>query len=113
MDMAGRVPKATKPTQLPPEQHGNGHPARGRCCARGRRITLGYWTFRDRMAADVRRGLVAPSINEIHRAAMERGGLGPAQATEWTERFLADVKRHREQRGRAKSQAGRPNRDRN
>lgn len=56
---------------------------------------LAYYTARDNLAGDVRRGLVRPSIDGLHAALVERGGINTAVAAEWTERFLGDLARER------------------
>lgn len=52
-----------------------------------------YWDFRDRLAGDLRKGRVhASSPAALARHATTAFGLNSADAAEWTERFLADLK---------------------
>lgn len=50
-----------------------------------------YFDFAERLAGDVRKGLVTPSETEMATHAAKVFGLGHAQATAWTSRFLADL----------------------
>lgn len=52
----------------------------------------GYFDFRDRMAADLRKGAVTGGAAQITAHAAERYGLDHADAAEMTERFMADLK---------------------
>jgi hypothetical protein len=67
---------------------------------------LAYFTFRDRPAADLRRRLVTPSIDGLVLAARQRGGLGPAEAAEYVERFIGDLRRARALRRRKRPDRG-------
>ncbi|MBW6397037.1 hypothetical protein KPL78_04215 [Roseomonas sp. HJA6] len=52
-----------------------------------------YWDFRDRVAEAVWRGRVHLHPRDVVAHATHEHGIGPAEASEWCERFLADLKR--------------------
>jgi hypothetical protein len=49
------------------------------------------------MAGDIRKGLEM-TPNSLFRHAQDAYGMGPGDAAEWVEGFLADVGRHKERR---------------
>lgn len=51
-----------------------------------------YWDFRDRLAGDVLKKRVQPSAAALIAHANAHYGLDQAEASEWTERFLADLR---------------------
>ncbi|WP_431860151.1 hypothetical protein [Azospirillum sp.] len=51
-----------------------------------------YWDFRDRLAGDVLKARVHPTSERLIDHATTHYGLDRAEAAEWTERFLADLK---------------------
>lgn len=51
-----------------------------------------YWDFRDRLAGDIRAKKVHPTADRLVEHAAAHYGLGKADAAEWCERFLADLK---------------------
>ncbi len=61
----------------------------------GRRFAgqLGFWDFRDRLAADLRAGRTGQTAAAIVAHAHRAYGLDQADAAEWTERFLAHIRR--------------------
>ncbi len=54
---------------------------------------LGFWDFRDRLAADLRAGRTGQTAAAIVAHAHRAYGLDQADAAEWTERFLAHIRR--------------------
>jgi hypothetical protein len=57
-----------------------------------------YWDFRDRLAGDIRRKSVTPAIDAMVAHSSAKYGLEPHVAAKHVERFLADLKRGRQQR---------------
>ena len=54
---------------------------------------LDYFAFRDRIACDIRHGLVKPSAEGLMKHSTAVGGLSAGVAAKWTERFLAGLAR--------------------
>jgi len=54
---------------------------------------LDYFAFRDRLACDIRHGLVKPRAEELVKHATAAGDINVSVAAEWTERFLGGLAR--------------------
>lgn len=65
--------------------------------------SLAFYDFRDRLAGDLRRGLVRPDPAALVEHGAFCAGIERAQAADWTWRFLAALQR--ESAGR-KTRAG-------
>jgi hypothetical protein len=63
----------------------------------GRRLDH-FWTFRDRLAGDIRAKKVRPDPEAIISHSVASYGLDAADAAQWTERFLHSVERDLERR---------------
>jgi hypothetical protein len=59
-----------------------------------------FYEFRDRLAGDLRTGALGSSPAGMVDHATRIYGLNIADAAEWTERFLADMVRHKQRRQR-------------
>lgn len=57
-----------------------------------RRRVGSYWEFRDCVAGDLRKGACGSSAEAITDHAHRSYGLDPAEAADWTGRFLADLR---------------------
>jgi hypothetical protein len=58
-----------------------------------------YYTFRDHLAADIKKGDVAMDPRSLIEHARSCAGIDLAEAAEWVERFQRDAARHVERRG--------------
>lgn len=57
---------------------------------------LDYYTLRDHIAGDLRRGLVEPTPEAIAESIRTGARVTPSVAAEFADRFFADLQRHRE-----------------
>jgi hypothetical protein len=58
--------------------------------------TLEYYTLRDHIAGDIRRGMVEPTPEAITASVRSGARVTASTAAEFAERFFRDLQRHTE-----------------
>jgi RimJ/RimL family protein N-acetyltransferase len=110
IDRAARAAEWARWSKRPPAPPPPPHPPAPRAAEESRRREplwhsddaghFGYFDFRNRMATDLRAGIVHAEPEAMIAHVADRANTGQALAAEWTERFLADADRHLERRRR-------------
>ncbi len=62
---------------------------------------LEYFSYRDRLAGDIRDGLIEPTPEALSAALEQRAGLQPFDAAHVMSRFLGDLGRGLKRRNRS------------